>query len=369
MRKIIIVTVVVLGVIAAGLGVYFAWKKTKAILTPPGINEQPAISDQQSAVTGGQAGQAAQKLKVISDQPVFDYWIFDNKVFYLSQQGKISELKGNKSEVVSAEPILDLQVIKSSANGKRTLIKSGDAISPKFTIFNSEAKIFEIPPENIAAAAFSPDAKKIAYWEKNSGNLVVKDLADAKSKTTKIMTIFQKDFDLEWILPEKIVLAPKPSAFYRASAWVIDVKNKTLNVLGTGAEGLIIKWSASGKTGIQFSSRQGGRENRLNLINEQGMILADLDFITLPEKCLIADPQIYCAMPQNIPPKAVLPDDYFKRAIHFRDILYQIDVSQNSFSEILAGAEPALDVINLKLAGGKLFFINRYDSNLYQLEL
>ena len=150
---------------------------------------------------------------------------------------------------------------------------------------------------------------------------------------------------------------------------MIDINKKTLIALGTEVNGLMMKWSADGKAGLQFSSQSEGREGRLNLINEQGAVQAVLDFITLPDKCFIFQPKIYCAVPESIPAKTVLPDDYLKRAVYFRDVFYQIDITQNSLSEILAGIEPTLDATRLNLVDNKLLFINRYDNGLYQLEL
>ncbi len=78
---------------------------------------------------------------------------------------------------------------------------------------------------------------------------------------------------------------------------------------------------------------------------------------------------MYCAVPEDMPSGAVLPDDYLKRAIYFKDSFYQIDTEQNSITEILAATDPFFDAVNLALTDGKLFFINRYDNNLYSLEL
>ena len=374
MKKIIIIISVILGIVAMGLGVYFAWQKTKAILTPPSAPSQPT-SVGITEPTAAERQLAAQKLKILSDQPIFDYWIYSTsseQVFYVNQEGKIFKIKedGN-DEAITSEPIENLQTIKSSSDGKRVFIKSGDLVSPKFTIFNSETKIFELLPENITAAAFSPDAKKIAYLETKAiqSDLIIKDLVNLKQKPSWIISISQKDFDLDWISAEKIVLVPKSSAFYQASAWVIDTKKKTVSPLGAEVNGLMIKWSSNGKIGLQFSSQSEGREGRLNLINEQGLVQAGLDFITLPDKCLISDPKIYCAIPTSIPAKTVLPDDYLKRAVYFRDALYQIDISQNSLSGIFTETEPAIDAARLNLLDNKLLFINRYDSRLYSLEI
>ena len=386
MKKAIIIISAIFGILAILTGVYFAWKKTQTILTPPGpvqsttsVN-QPTTNEQQTAV---------QKLKIISEQPIFDYWVFyptvtstgktvatstlpnsSPKIFYISQEGKIFSINtDNKAEAVSPEPISNLQAIKKSADGKRVVIKFGDFTAPKFIIFNSETKVFETLPDNISAAAFSPDSQKIAYLEQTSGNLMTKDLVGAKPKTTKILSLNQKDFDLEWISAEKIILTPKPSAFYPSSAWQVDIKNKTINSLGSVANGLMIKWSISGKTGLEFSVQSAGGKSNLSLIDDQGLTKGNLNFITFPDKCSIVEPKIYCAIPDGLPVNGVLPDDYLKRAIYFKDSIYQIDTSQNSMVGILNITDPALDAINLTLAGGKLFFINRYDNNLYSLEL
>ncbi len=385
MKKTIIIISAIFGILAILTGVYFAWKKTKTILTPPGPAQsttgvnQPTTNEQQITT---------QKLKIISEQPIFDYWVFyptatstdktmatstvtsSGKIFYISQEGKIFGInEEDKAEAVTPDQINNLQAVKSSFDGKRTIIKFGDLISPKFIIFNSETKVFETLPGNISAAAFSPDGKKITYLEQTSGNLMTKDLVGTKPKTTKILSFSQKDFDLEWISAEKIILTPKPSAFYLASAWQVDIKNKTVNSLGSAANGLIIKWSINGKTGLEFSVQSAGEKSSLNLIDDQGLAKGNLNFITFPDKCFIAEPKIYCAIPEGLPVNSVLPDDYLKRAIYFKDSIYQIDTSQNSMVGILNITDPALDAVNLTLAGSKLLFINRYDNNLYSLEL
>ncbi len=243
MRKIIIIISIILVLAAVGFGVYFGWKNAQTILTPPTDStpdQNPgAITIPQTPGISATPATDTSKLKTLSDNPVFDYWIFStstgNNVFYLSGVGKIFKALDGQDEEITSEPILNLQKIYPSFDGKRVIIKYGDLNSPKFKIFNSETKIFEIFPENIAAANFSPDGKQIAYLGK-SGNLII--------QTKKIMTISQSDFDLEWILPEKIILTPKPSAFYAASAWVVDTKNKTIVPLVNELSGLMIEWSA-----------------------------------------------------------------------------------------------------------------------------
>lgn len=386
MKKFIIIISVILGILAILAGVYFAWLQTKTILKPPAAGQPTADGSQQP--TTDEQSLVAQKLKIISDQPIFNYWIFqraaapadetvststpanNNKIFYISQEGKIFELNGEgEADIIAPDPIDNLRAVKSSFDGGRTIIEFGDLNSPKFVIFNSEKRVFETLPDDISAVTFSPDGKKIAYLERASGNLMVKDLASVKNKTTKIMSLSQKDFDLDWISTQKIVFAPRPSAFYSASAWAVDIQNKTISSLVSATDGLIIRWSSGGEIGLKFSVQSAGRKGSLNLINSQGLSEGDLNFITLPDKCFISEPAMYCAIPEDITSGGILPDDYLKRAIHFEDSFYQIDIIQNSITEILASTDLSLDAVNLALNDGRLLFINRYDNNLYSLEL
>ena len=368
-KKIIIITVIVLCIIALGAGVYFAWKKTRTILTPPDSSPQNSVNGQSISINNlagsSSDGAVASKLSVISDNTIYGYWVFNSNfsaatasstqnasstqkiqgsgVFYVGRDGIIYKVKADGAdEALTSSPIENFQSLKSSLNGKRVIIKSGNSGASKFVVYNSENNIFESLSDKIIAADFSPDDKKAAY------------------------------FSLNWISQNKITLVPKPSAFYPASIWAVDVVKKTLSRLTSeenGLNGLIVNWSSDGKIGLQFSSSMEGRSRILNLINDQGEIMANFEFVTLPEKCFVSDPKIYCAIPQSIPDKSALPDDYLKNAVYFVDSLYQIDITSNSFERIFDGNASAIDAINLNFVDGKLFFINKYDSKLYVLEL
>ena len=353
------------------IGVYFAWKKSRQILIPPSVNQE------QQAANGQLPALAEKKLKILSAQPIFDYWIYaatsSKEIFYLNQNGQIFKIKeGGEDEEVTPELIENLQSIKPSADGKYVLIKFGDRNFTEFSVFDSESKVFQILPKDTSAAAFSPNGKQIAYLDKTG--LFIKDLTGVKPKTSKILSFNQRDFGLEWILPEIVVLTSKPSAFAKSSIWSLNIKNKTFQPLSIiELEGLMVKWSsdigAKNKLGLQFNSRLEGRESSLNLINEKGEKQANLNFITLPDKCYFSNPQIYCAVPSEIPAKTVLPDDYLKRAFYSNDFIYQIDIEKNSFSEIIGAGNPVIDAVGLSLSDGKLLFINRYDNKLYELSL
>lgn len=397
-KKLIIITIITLCIIALGVGIYFAWQKTRVILNPQtssqGLVDGQMISGN-NFISSSSDDIATSKLNVISDNTIYDYWIFnpdyslavstsstqkiqENGVFYMGRDGIIYKIKADGAdEVLASVPIENFQSLKSSFDGKRVIIKTNNAGTPKFIIYNSEDNLFESLVDKITAVDFSPDGKKIAYFltntkDFNQSDLTTKSLVDLKQKPTTLISFYQNDFDLDWISQNKITFIPKPSAFYSTSIWAFDIIKKTLSRLAIDEEnlsGLIVNWSSDGKIGLRFSSSAEGRNRVLNLIDDQGEIKANIGFITLPEKCFISDPKIYCAIPKSIPDKTSLPDDYLKNAIYFIDSIYQIDITQNSFEEIFNGSSLSIDAFNLKLVDDKLFFINKYDNKLYVLEL
>ncbi len=374
MKKIVIIIFSIIIVFSVGAGVYFAWKKSKEILEPPAAS-RPAVDYNLSLATS-----TAPKLEALSDQPVFGYWLSNStsapevEIFYFNQSGLVLKVKDGDDEIIGDREINNLRAYEANGDGDKIIVKSGSLTAPVFEIFNLKTKIWQ-SLENIFAAAFSPDGTKIAYLENiRSGNsvisnLVIKDLIGVKPKISKILSLNQKDFGLKWLTSDKIFLIPKPSALIRGEIWEADIKKKTLRLFADG-NGLAINWSKDGALGLKFTVNQKG-EVRLNLINNEGAVKADLEFSTLTEKCLINPAKIYCAVPKNYNSvkKPVLPDEYLKRAVYSDDAVYEIDLAENSSKKILDENRLAIDAVNLSLSGGRLFFINRYDDKVYGFDL
>ncbi|MEE8131709.1 MAG: hypothetical protein V3T98_01565 [Candidatus Paceibacterota bacterium] len=373
MKKSIIIISVILGILALAGGVYFAWKKSQEILTPPTSPIIPTFPTTPTIPTS-----PTSNLKIISDQPVFDYFVrrslgegglaTSTEIFYIAQDGKIFKIIENtEDEIISSQIIDNLQQVKSSSNGERILIKSGSANSPQFNIFNAADKIWELLPSGITAADFSPDNKKIAYLKTNGdkNDLITKNISG--TRTTKIISLSQKDFGLKWLTTEIILLIPKPSFQINADIWEVNTKNKTIKKIASG-RGLMVNWSTNGDLGMKFSVDQR-RNSYLDLIDNEGVVQANFDFSTLPDKCLFNLAKIYCAIPQahNSIQEPVLPDDYLKRAVYFEDFIYEMNLEQNTFEVIYAEPELAIDAFRLSTSNNQLLFINRYDDKLYSL--
>lgn len=392
-KKIIIISGISLAVIAFGLGVYFAWKKSREILQPPAsLPLAPTFPFSPPAPAGGETGAGASpgvsvpKLRAISDYGVFDYWIVpfmtstsspqaagQMEILYFNESGQIFKvIESGDDAMATPEPISDLRSIYASKDGKFIIVKSGDLTSPKFNLYNVATGVWQPLSGNITAIDFSPDSQKIVYLEKVSvnsttNNLIIKDLTATKPKTTKILSLNQKDFELKWLTPDQILLLSKPSAQINGEIWSVSVKNKTIKLLANG-KGLLVNFADDASWGLKFNINNE-RKPKLQLIDKDGNVKADFEFSTLPDKCLITLSTLYCAIPQNLTAKINLPDDFLKKAAYFKDAIYRIDINQNTSEIIYSGDEPVIDATSFSLIGNRLLFINRYDKKLYSLEL
>ncbi|MCL5004873.1 MAG: hypothetical protein M1170_02950, partial [Patescibacteria group bacterium] len=194
MKKTFIIIGAVVGIIAIGVGVYFAYKKSKEILTPgAGVDQEGELGTAPQELAGG-------KIKIISDQPVFDYWAtggplvfiqdqtsktisvvaktatstqpaatsslvsLEKQVFYFTKSGQIFMAKDGEDEMVSDRIFENLQKIEANNDGLMVLVKYGSLTSPQIELFSLVSKMWQ-PLEKVSAATFSPDGRKIAYLE------------------------------------------------------------------------------------------------------------------------------------------------------------------------------------------------------------
>ncbi len=399
-KKILIITAVVLGVIAVGFGVYFAIKKAREIITPPEGSVPAGYFS--SGISGGIlgisgiSGEKKEKLQIMSDQTAFDYWTtgdflnknatttatstilsdISNQIFYFNESRQILKAVDNKEdEMISDRTIENMQSIEANKDGSLVIVKYGaDNNSPLFEIFDISKKVWTVF-ENISALTFSPNGNQIAYLENSANsnsmsNLVIKDLIDKKPKTTKIISFNQKDFNLKWLLADKILLISKPSYQIEGEIWEVNIKKKTLKMFDSG-NGLAVNWAKDASFGLKMTTDQKG-SGTLNLIDNIGALKANLGFFTLPEKCLVNLVKIYCGLSQSYTTikKPELPDDYLKKAVYYSDYLYEIDVATNAFSLIFSNPNFNIDFFRLSLFNNNsLIFINRYDNKVYKLNL
>lgn len=384
-KKIIIVSGIVIGIIALGIGMYFAWQKSgedpaDALLgVTPGVTSTVIGQDSQ---LNGQNSAASKSIRILSKNKALDYWIFtDNStstasaknVFYISSDGNIWAIKGNSEQLVNNTQAKDIQSVKASADGNIIAIKSGTFAAPKFDILNLKTNIWQPAMIGISAVSWSPNGERLAYLQnggKGESELFIKDFSDSKSKVQKIISLTQTDFDLDWYGDNNVLLVPKPSIVSFSEIWNINIKTQTVSKLTSG-NSLMVKWLKFGNLGLKFSSNTG-RNYVFSLIDDRDNLKGSFKFVTLPNKCLLSSStQIYCAIPrdQSIFSAYNFPDDYLKKGVYAKDGIYAIDLMKNQIVSLFETDSPVIDAINLSVMENQLLFISRYDQKLYSLPL
>lgn len=365
MKKTLIIILIFIAILAVGLGVYFAWSKSRQILNPP-LVAAPVVTPSASNQTAQETG----KLKAISDNKASAYWIYrspsSTDVYYFNESGQLFKIKDGEDEKIINDGIGEIKSIAIDKDGKKVAVDSGE-----FTILTISAS--GLIKESLAGAlavTFSPDSDKMAYLD-DKGNFNIMDYsAKLRSpKTTKILTMSVNDPVLSWIAGDKIILSSRPSAFYINESWIIDINKKTIAPF-SNARGLTLNWSSDGKEAIKFTVDASFNPS-LSLIDNTNSIKANFDFSSLPDKCFISAAKIYCAISQsnNLIGRLILPDDYLKRKVYFNDFIYEINRQDNNLQALYSGGNIAIDAYNLTAVGGEIFFINRYDDRIYSLEL
>lgn len=394
-KKIIIISGVAIAVLAIGLGIFFAWKKSSQVAAPDEL--LPVSTSGITTSTATQVTSVAGTLSILSKNKALDYWIYTpnvtsttpiKSIVYISPDGGIFAITNGKEQRINAIQASNIQSTKASSNGKWVFIKSGNFSQPKFDFLNVEKNVWQPALNNIVSADWSLDGERLAYLQNNptakNFDLMIKDMGigngvvatSTKSgsfkvpQPQKIISLNQADFDLKWYEADKILLMPKPSINSVSEVWEVNIRTKLISKLMFG-NGLMINWLKFGNQGLKFTA-DPGRNYNFSLVDDKGNTRGSFKFKTFPDKCLVNSfIQIYCAVPrdQSVFSNFNFPDDYLKKDIYFKDGIYAVDLSKNQFKSLFESNSPVIDAVNISLFGNQLLFVNRYDNKLYSLQL
>ena len=379
-KKILKITGLVLVVAGVIIGGYFLWKWIDskggigAVLKPAETTPTTEVIDvggegggatTGAGITAEELAQQKQKLSIIIDTPIFDYWInkSDNSIYYVTIDGIITKLGADSKKIASNQTLENLHSVVPSADGSMALFEFYYPQKPIFSVFFANTTNWQPLTEGTVSADFSPNNKELVFLD-NTG-LKILDLASFKIKDVQKMDQF---FDIKWAKTNTLLLYEKPSVEVPGSLYSFDIINKTIKKIINNENGLSINWSGNYEYGLKLNSSIN-KTNRLSLINTEGNEILDMSFITVPSKCLIESSKIYCGIPKNIREGIVLPDNYFTREDYFIDDIFELDLPTGKITKLFDGNAAILDAFDLKLKDVALLFINRYNNKVYSLKL
>jgi hypothetical protein len=366
MRKILIIIIGIVGIlIIGGLIYYFAFRSTPTAPQPATGPLTLAPGATPATSTEG----LISPLKLLSSEPVFDYWVASStqEIFYVTAGGKIAKVGSPANTYLSEQSVENLNFILPSPDNQKIIFAFGDSRQPQFSIFDLTSNFWTPLPLEIKSLAFSPEGKRLAALisQNNQTNLAIIDLK-AKILKTLIKNFALQDLKIDWLRPEEIIFSEKPSALTLSSAWRLNISKLNFTEIISPGRGLLLRWLKD-DLGLKFQNSES------SLINWAGQVINELPFLALPDKCVFKSDALYCFLfsSGNLSRKTNWPDDYLQGVIYTKDDFYKIDLNNLAEPQLIFNqwGGKAIDATNLKIFGNQILFLNRYDNNLYGLEL
>ncbi len=407
MKKIFIVLIVVSAIIILGVGGYYLRSRQQA--PQPAAQETGTLPPVQTQTTqpagvqtSGQATTGAQRPAAVAQEKALYYSVDKgNNTILVQEDGKILKASGGKSEILSGNAMAGFRKAYFSYDGKRVLALSFDG---KANIFDVDQKKWTSVSGVFQDAAWSPSDRRVALLSVPSGgasSISTLNADDAKAKPVEVTKINQRDMTINWPYASKIFLGDEPSGNWASSLFSLDVGSKTFSLILENRLGLQTIWSfSSPAVGLSFFAGTTGRGGELRLIDQNGRQIQTFNFITFPSKCAFYNkavtaktpttqstssatstktaaapqqtaPTLVCAIPgdQSALQNNLLPDSYLKKSIFTSDNFVEIDISTGNLKALLGDAGQDMDADDLKVFNQSVFFINRYDQNVYSFQL
>ena len=423
MKKLII-TIAIILVIGGIIFLGFYLRSRNESPTPPTATTTepgnlPTVQLPKTTGNTQNAGQTAgliENLKLVVDAPVTDYFVdAKSTATFVQPDGQILKMGGGNAETLSASVIQNIARASFSFDGKKVLVTMGSSSENQTSIFDAVQKTWQPLPQSVNGPVWSPDNYQVAYFSGASGTdgsiLFLLDAGGSTSTKPKVLlTLHQEDMTLDWLAPNRILIADKTSALSNSSVWSFDPVKKIISPVIQDQPGLETVWSSSpAQFGLMFSANQNQEGGRLRLVNASGNALKQLSFLTLPSKCVFYDKlvsasaqsasstaktststlassssaspaaseilksqtMLICAVPRDQLALSIntLPDAYQEKALFTSDDFFEINVNDGNVKTVFSDPAKNLDASNIKVFNQNIFFINRFDKKVYSLPL
>lgn len=295
----------------------------------------------------------------------------DQILFYKKDGGDLIsyDIAGKKQEKISNITILGLSEVYWSPTRDRAAVFYLDQENRKGFIQSGTSSVSILPP-NIKSFSWSPDGKYVAFLTAGPFGLDVV-VADALGKNPK--TIFSTpvvDFQVKWVSADKIILQSPTSGIVEGSVFSISRTGGSFKKIIGPLFGLDTNWSPAGLYSLINRSEEGGKQTSSFVSDSDGKEIFKTNFPIISNKCFwINTTKAYCAVPRNITRENIFPDEYFTGELNTADQVVLIDILLKNIYGVYS--EASLDMMDLQITKDEknLFFVNRKDGTLWQLQL
>jgi hypothetical protein len=407
---IIISSVIILGIIGAGLWFYFNGNlggktgptaTTTNVYDPFGLNDvtnaTSTVSTSTNDLPGFRTGTLSpDKLRQISTDPISGFSVTENprtkktEVHHiLRANGNIYETYTDSTEIKRLSITTIPKVYESMwlPDGIRLIIRylkdnteNIQTFSVKINPATSTLNEFEGGvdgnhlPDNIGGIAINPLGSKVYYFTTDV-NGSYGYTADPTGLNKKLL--FSSPL-IEWLVAwpkeEIITLNTKPAASAPGYLYFLNSKTGSLTHILGGINGLTTKTNSTA-TEILYSDSSKALP-QLYLLNVKNGESKLLPWNTLPEKCLWSNTDakiVYCAVPKSFP-AGEYPDAWYQGLVNFTDDVWMINTETMASSlvfDINSETNNNIDVSEIKIdkTDNFLFFTNKRDLTFWSLNI
>ena len=364
-KKILIITAVILVVIFLVLIIYNLFFKKPATISPPTTTEIPPITEI--------APETKERLIALTEESVLGAGLNpDGKINYVAWDGAINQIDSdgqNKTKLgtVASEKI---SRVEFSGDGKKiSLRQTLPSGQNRYLIFDLENKTIKALPQNMEASAFEPHGSKIAMalLDKGLRQLVI---ADDQAKTTTIASTKIPDLMLAWPTSNTIALTTRPSGLAYGLLYLTDVKTKKINRVIGNTYGLTVLFSPAGDKILVSKTDENGLNLEIKVVDLIKKTEKTVALFSLPEKCAWAQDNrsLFCSRFETNN-EFVMPDDYYKGRLRpGTETIVKINTETGEQKEIIKIPTDAAAMF-LSADETYLFFINKIDGRLYRLTI
>lgn len=374
LKKILIILIIVLLLAVSFFVIYNSFLKN--------IFSSDDTTETENDDSNDQIPTSQSNIQIISQEAILGPVIDGQKIkYYSAKNGNVFESNFDGSEIIkiSSNTLTNLsKVIWSSDKNKVISIIEQDNQLKKY-LYNYQTGTATLLDENIQWVAWSPGQDRIAYqyYNPQTDDNNISTANPDGSQWTTILSTRMKNLIVEWPSKNQVSIRTKPSGLAQSVVYTINLKNNDFNKIINETYGLTVLWSPLGDKLLFSETDKNGQNLKLKIADLGKQTIKELDFITLPEKCVWSQDNrtIFCAVPEKkIRSSAVLPDDYYKKSIYFSDTIWRINLDTAEAVQVagsLTSNNATYDAKELLLLPleDHLFFINRKNGYLYNLEL
>lgn len=387
MKKIFIISLVLLFLILVFLGIYyFAFRDETPKLKKVTEDEKASVSTTDTdTTTSFQSTESEQgKITALTNEAVISPVLSSDRkniLYYLKDSGNVFQIttEGKQRKIISEEKLNELKDVLWSPDRTKVISVFEREGKTEFYSYDYTTNEGVKLRSGIDSISWANSGNRILYKyydsESDTRSINIADpdgsnwskLADTSHRYVKVKSIPQTSLVSFW---------NSPYSSEEAQLQTVGITGGEAKTIFAGKFGTDYLWSPDGtKSLVSFTEEKGGSKIMLATINSDGGGYQSLNIPTLVSKCAWSkdNKTVYYALPSSISEGAVMPNDYLNNKITTRDTFWKVDTATGKQERIveLEEMEGSYDATNLFLDSSEsaLFFVNRLDGKLYRIEL